>query len=52
MADTLPIINAIRAKDWTTATEGVQAVLSQKVQERLAQERVQVGKGLVREESK
>lgn len=49
MTNTLPIVNAIKAKDWTTATEGVRFVLDQKVQERLAQERVQVGRGLVKE---
>jgi hypothetical protein len=49
MADTLPIVNAIKAKDWSRATEGVQQVLYQKVAEHLAQERIQAGKTLVRE---
>lgn len=46
---TYPILNAIAQKDWSTATTAVNAALQQKVSAYLAQERVQVGKGLVKE---
>ena len=49
MANTLPILDAIRSKDWSTATEQIHSVLQQKVHERIAQERPSVGKELVKE---
>jgi Zn finger protein HypA/HybF involved in hydrogenase expression len=43
------IINAIRSKDYTTATENVAQVMQRKIEERLAQERAKVASGLLGE---